>query len=414
MAPPHFHRSKRAADSAADTPDVPHQPLIDDADGLAQVMQDLRDADRLAIDTEFHSERTYTPRLMLLQVATPKNIWLIDPLALDLRPVVEELARPERLVVGHALRNDLRILWQVYGIALSEVFDTQVAAAFLGHGLQVGLGHLIQRALRITLPKGEQMADWGQRPLPDKLKAYAMGDVAHMFELHRILSQELASLGRLEWLLQECRSLCAPGQYDRDPTTAGDRIAGARRLEAAEMGAVYALAELRERLASQEDVVPHFLVPDEALLTLAKLKPKQARDIQGDRRLQQRAVQRNAQQWVDAVAAGLANPIRRAPGRAPPLPELEAVATLAMLLVGEIAGRERIAAPLLARRDAVTEALREIPTSQAQFCELAGLSGWRETLVGVPLWQFLMGQHRVRCRPGGEAGFALHFEPDAG
>ncbi|MBI5608516.1 MAG: ribonuclease D [Deltaproteobacteria bacterium] len=389
----------------------PHEnlSLVDTEAALTALIAELASAPLLAFDTEFHSERTYTPRLMLLQVAIPGKIWLVDPLALSLEPLVVEMARPGRTVIGHALRNDLRILWQVYGLGLIEVFDTQVAAAFLGHGLQVGLGHLLQRVLHLHLPKGEQMANWGQRPLPDKLKIYAAGDVEHLFALHAALRDELVALERLDWVQAECAGLCSTGQYVRDPALAGERLAGAKRLEPREAGVVYALAALREKMAQDEDVVPHFLLPDDVLMTLAKLAPKHARDIHGDRRLQQRVVQRFAQAWVDAVAAGLQQPVYRAPGRPPPPPELDAVATLGMLLVGELAQKHRIAAPLLAKRDVLLDALREQPDSLEAFCDHAALSGWRRQLVGEPLWRFVRGDQDVRCVADAETGFRLKF-----
>ncbi len=384
-------------------------PLIDTETALSDMIAELATASVLAFDTEFHSERTYTPRLMLLQVAIPGKIWLVDPLALNLAPLVVEMARPGRTVIGHALRNDLRILWQVYNLGLVQVFDTQVAAAFLGHGLQVGLGHLLQRVLHLHLPKGEQMANWGQRPLPDKLKIYAAGDVEHLFAVHEALQGELAELGRLEWVQAECAGLCATGQYTRDPALAGDRLAGAKRLEPREAGVVYALATLREKMAQDEDVVPHFLLPDDVLLSLAKLAPKHPREIHGDRRLQQRVVQRFAQAWVDAVAVGLQNPVQRAPGRAPPPPELDAVATLGMLLVGELAQKHRIAAPLLAKRDVLLDALREAPDTLDAFCLHAGMDGWRRQLVAEPLWRFVRGDQDVRCVTDAETAFRLKF-----
>ena len=380
---------------------------------MAAALVALAAAPIVAFDTEFHGERSYWPRLMLLQVATPDAVFLFDPLTLNLRDVVHELARPGRVVVGHALRNDLRILWQAYDARFETVHDTQIAAAFLGCGLQIGLGQLLQRALNLHLPKGEQMADWSQRPLPDKLRTYAAGDVLHLMEVYRLQDQALAERGRQAWVTQECTAICDPALYDRDPATAGDRVAGARRLEPAEAGVLYALAELREKMAQEEDVVPHFLVTDEALLALGKLKPRHAKEIHGDRRLQTRAIQRFADRWVLAVQAGLAKPLRRPAGRPPPPPELEAVAAAAMLLVGELANRENIAQPLLAKREALLDALREAPADIDAFARLAGLQGWRRELVAPPLWRWLTGKLALRCTLAGPAGWQLAVD-DAG
>jgi ribonuclease D len=400
--------------TAADAVPALTPRLVDRASQLHEVLEALDKGFPVALDTEFHSERTYVPRLMLLQLATPEGLWLLDPLSLDLKPVIEKLASPGQVVLGHAVRNDLRILWQVYGVRFDMVLDTQVAAAFLGHGLQVGLAHLLMRELNVKLSKGEQMADWSQRPLPEKLKVYAAGDVLYLAELWQLLVARLQERGRLGWVEQECRDLCDPSQFDRDPDQAGDRVSGARRLDARETGVVYALAAERERLAQQEDVVPHFLLPDEMLLAMAKALPRTLRDLQADRRLQQRGVHRHGQRWLDAIALGLQNPIQRAPGRAPPPPELEAVAGLAMLLLADLAARELVAPQLLLKRDTLIGALQDAPSSAEDLAKACGLRGWRKELVLAPLWQFLTGRTLASCAVGGEAGVRLVFAPAIG
>ncbi len=393
------------------SPPAPSQPiappLYDRPEQLAEVVQAVAAADRVAIDTEFHGERSYYPRLMLLQVATADGVWLLDPLALDLRPLVQQLATGRALVVGHALKNDLRILWTAYDAAFARVFDTQLAAAFLGCGLQMGLAHLVQRVAGVHLAKGEQMADWNQRPLPPKLRQYAGNDVAYLLQVHTEQARRLAELGRADWLAEECQALCDTRLYDRDPAAAGDRVAGARRMDPSEAGVLYAVAALRETMAQQDDVVPHFLVTDEALVALARAKPHSAKEIHADRRLQTRAIQKYAEKWVQAVAHGLANPLKRPPGRPPPPPQLEAVASAAMLLVGELANESGIAPQLLTKRESLIEALREGPGSCDELADHAGLHGWRRELVAPRLWQLLTGELALRCQLGGEAGFRL-------
>jgi len=386
--------------------DHPHT-LVQGAPALADAIAAVERAPVVAFDTEFHAERTYWPRLMLLQVATPDGIWLADPLAQDLAPLCRAIAAPGKTVVGHALRNDLRILWQAFGVRFDSVFDTQVAGAFLGCGLQVGLGHLVQRLLHVSLTKGEQMADWSQRPLPDNLRRYAAADVAHLIAVADLQRDELEARGRLGWCEEEIRPLCDPTQYDRDPDSAGDRVAGGRKLDARDGGVLYALAALRERMARDDDVVPHFLITDETLIALAKAKPRDVAALRSDRRLQNRAVQRHADRWTAAVAHGLAHPLQRAPSRPPPAPELEGVASLAMLLVGELADREAIAPQLIARREAIVDALRGSPGSEGEFVAACGLEGWRAGLAGPALWRLVSGQSALRCRPDAQCGWRV-------
>lgn len=378
---------------------------------VTEVIDALSAADRVAFDTEFHSERTYVPKLMLLQLATADGLWLIDPLAgLDLQPLIAALRRPGLTVVGHALRNDLRILWLQFNLLPAQVFDTQVAAAFLGHGLQIGLSGLLQATLGVHQPKGDQMADWSKRPLPDRMVGYAAGDVAHLLRLHDKLMGQLGKLGRADWVLEECAVLTESAPYIRDPDAAFQRVAGGRRMDAREAGVVRALAIAREQIAQEEDLVPHFLLPDEMLHTLAKVAPQRRADLEGDRRLNHRTVHRHAQRWLDAVTRGLAEPHHRPPGRPPPGWELEAVAALMMLLVNDIAVKQDLAPQLLVKRETLLHAVRDPLPDPQSLAEALGLQGWRADLLVGPLWALLNGEVAVRCQRTGPGTPHLRFQ----
>ncbi len=379
---------------------------------IDRVIAALALTDAVAFDTEFHSERTYVPRLMLMQLATRDAIFLIDPLdGADLRPLFAAMARPGLVVVGHALKNDLRIVWMLHEMLLNEVFDTQIAAAFLGHGLQIGLSGLLQHVCGVHQPKGDQMADWSQRPLPERLLGYAAGDVRHLLAVYDLLREQLQAAGRLAWALQECAELTAADRYARDPDAAYLKVAGQRRFEPREAGVLFALVQERDAIALQEDIVPHFLLPDDTLLLLARQAPKKRADLEGDRRFQQRGVQRYAQRFCDAVERGLQQPFHRPPGRPPPPPELEAVTALLMLQVNEIATEHSIAPQLLVKRDTLTNALRQGHASEQAFISACELSGWRAELLQAPLWALLTGKTQVVCERGGAAGVRLAFLP---
>ncbi len=384
------------------------QMLVTQQQQMDELVERLAGEPMVGFDTEFHSERTYVPKLMLLQLAAGDDVWLVDPLAgVDLRPLIEAMCRPGLLLIGHALKNDLRILWLHFGLLPTLVFDTQIAAAFLGHGLQAGLGALLHQVLGVHQPKGEQMADWSQRPLPDRLQGYAAGDVAHLLRLHQVLTDELRARQRDGWVQEECRCLCQPSRYERDPESTWQRVAGNRKLDPREAGVLLALVAEREQIAQQEDLVPHFLLTDEVLQLLARHAPRNRKELEMDRRFQQRGVQRYLARWAQAIAVGLENPVKRVAARPPPPPEIETVAALMMLLVSDLATREGIAPSLLLKRDALIQALREQPQDTASFAELAGLHGWRAVLLADPLWRLSQGQLHITCQPGGSGGFSL-------
>lgn len=385
------------------------EPIVTTQAQVDALIAALAVEDDVAFDTEFHSERTYVPRLMLMQLATRSRVWLVDPLAaVNLQPLFDAMSRPGLTVVGHALKNDLRIAWLQFSRVPVLAFDTQVAAAFLGHGLQAGLGTLLHNALGVHQPKGDQMADWSQRPLPDRLLGYAAGDVANLLRLYDLLRDELSALGRLDWVQEECHELTDSTRYVRDPELAWQRVAGSRRMEPREAGVLHALAAEREMIAAEEDLVPHFLVPDDVLLQLARHAPRQRKDLESDRRFNHRAVQRYGTRFLDAIGRGLESPMQRPASRPPPSPEIEAVAALMMLLVGDIAWRNTLAPQLLVKRDTLVNALRAPLASVADFATAADLDGWRADLLAEPLWRLLTGDLLVTCRHGAE-GPQLHF-----
>ena len=231
---------------------------IADGAGFDALIADVEASDRVAIDTEFHGERTYVPKLMLVQIATERAIYLVDPLSdIDLPALCDALAQPDGpLVIGHALHNDLEIIFLRCGKLLPRVFDTQIAAAFLGHGLQVGLANLVSRLCDTRLAKDGQMADWSRRPLSDKLRRYAADDVRYLLAVHDTLARGLRERQREAWVMEECARLADGARYQRSPERAYLRVGRHRTLRNPDLGVLAAVAAERERLASELDIVP--------------------------------------------------------------------------------------------------------------------------------------------------------------
>src|SRR4029079_18578471 len=175
---------------------------VDDAAKLAGLIDGLRDEPRYALDTEFHGERTYWPRLALVQVAWARGIALIDPFALDFGPFSAILAG-EGTMVAHASEQDLAIIARACGRGPSKLFDTQVAAGFIGLG-SPSLASLVERLLDVRLTKGDRLTDWTRRPLRSEQRAYAAAEVDHLIALHGVLVAPLEPMGRLSWARDEC------------------------------------------------------------------------------------------------------------------------------------------------------------------------------------------------------------------
>ncbi|MFN0068676.1 MAG: ribonuclease D [Limisphaerales bacterium] len=179
--------------------------MIDTPAALAALLADLELADWLALDTEADSLHAYPEKLCLIQIAHPRGEVLLDPLAgLDLAPVLRVFARHELIL--HGGDYDLRLMHRTWGFAPAGFFDTMNAARLIGVG-QFGLTDLLHRFLGVTQEKGPQKADWGRRPLTERMVHYALNDVRHLRALSNVLREELARLGRLDWHREICAKI---------------------------------------------------------------------------------------------------------------------------------------------------------------------------------------------------------------
>jgi ribonuclease D len=235
-----------------------------------------RRAGRVAIDTEADSLHSYFHKVCLIQLSFGGTHALIDPLAVGragLAPVAELLADPAVTKLFHGADYDLRVLDRDLGARAVNVRDTQVAAQLLGLP-QTGLASLLAAELDVTLDKGHQRADWGQRPLPPELIAYAAADTAYLEALEPRLARKLAELGRLAWWEEECAALEAicwePPVADE---LAFEKVKGAGRLRGAARDRLAALHRWREERAAAADTPPFRVLRGEAMLLLAGEPP---------------------------------------------------------------------------------------------------------------------------------------------
>ena len=366
---------------------------------MAAAAATARERGRIGIDTEFMSEGRYRALLCLVQIvvddpgtADGVRIELIDVLdeSVDVAPLAALLADPELEVVLHAGRQDVAILKRAWGSAVTNIFDTQVAAGFAGSGAQTGYGNLLGQILGRRVGKTASYTRWDARPLTDEQLSYAAEDVAHLMELADELQRRLEQSGRLSWAREECRRLEAATD-ERDPDTAWERLPRIGQLDPRARAVARELAGWRERTAQAEDRPVGSVMADPALVEAAKRQPTSLRALEQIRGIHPSGIRRRGQAILDAIAAGReAPPIPREPGRerfdpadAPLIALAEALlrarsleAGLAYELVASRAELELIIGA--ARRGAAPPAVRT-------------LEGWRSELVGEDLRSLLAG-----------------------
>ncbi|HEX7292774.1 MAG TPA: ribonuclease D [Conexibacter sp.] len=382
-------------------------PTLAGQDEVARIAALARAGGRLGIDTEFMSEGRYRALLCLVQVVADDpdapgglRIALFDTLEpLDPGPLAEVLADPHIEIVLHAARQDVALLRRVWRTEVTSVFDTQVAAGFAGHGAQTGYGNLLGGVLRLHVAKSASYTRWDARPLTTEQLAYAREDVLHLLELSDALHERLAATGRLEWAREECRRL-EDATDERDPETAFERLPRAASLDPRSRAVARELAAWRERTAAAEDKPVGTILPDPALVEIAKRKPAQAADLEQIRGLHGGHLRRRGAELIAAVERGrAAEPIPREargpgsePGDAPLVALIESViraraieAGLAYELIASRAELERI----------VIAARRRDPEP-----DVRALGGWRRELVGGELAELLAGRRAVAIERG--------------
>jgi len=251
------------------------QQLIESREDLEAFWPEMSSTEVLAIDTEFFRVKTYYPKFCLLQVYAREVIYCIDPLALDLNTddFREVLRAQDKTRIFHAARQDIEVLYGCCKEVPRTVFDTQVAAAMLGLGDQIGYANLVEIVTGKSLTKAHTRTDWCQRPLSPEQIDYAIDDVRYLEEIYNYLGAGLEKCGRLQWVLEECMELSDVSLYDTDPKVAYQRIEHGQALEPTAQSVLKELATWRERTSQRLDLPRNWVVKDKVLESMAQVKP---------------------------------------------------------------------------------------------------------------------------------------------
>jgi ribonuclease D len=359
--------------------------LVADATSLDEVLAALADEPRYALDTEFHRERTYHPKVALVQLAWPGGIALVDPLAVDIRPLATLFGGPGVAVI-HAAQQDLDVLTRACGAVPSRLFDTQLAAGFLGHATP-SLGNLLSAELGVKLPKADRLSDWLRRPLTAGQEAYGAADVAHLLELQDRLVAELEELGRLEWAEAECEELRVRPTGPGDPCDAWLKLKDVRTLRGRSRGVARAVAAWRERRAADLDLPVRFVLPDLAVLGIAQRPPETAEELRQTRGVEERHARGStANELLAAVRDGLTHPVDLPETNGEELDrQLRPAVTLVSAWVSQLARDQHIDTALLATRADLVDLLRGDPNARLAH-------GWRAATVGDDIRHLVEGE----------------------
>ncbi len=375
-------------------------PLVRQAevDALASA---LREAGVFALDVEFISEERYVPALALVQVAWEVSgvveAAAVDPLRTDVRPVAELLAADEVTTVMHSAQADLALLAHEFGVAGHGIVDTQIAAAFLGMGEQIGYAPLVHRVLGIEVDKAGQFTEWLRRPLDADQVQYALDDVRHLLPLWHTLEEMLDERGRTEWVVEESAALADTWAARTPPEEMYRRVRGWNSLRPRQQGALRALAAWRERESLRLNRPPSRLMNDRTLLEVARRSPLDTDALRSIRGMPEGVVRQSGHAILTAVREGVDRPVEADEGRRAPSTRAQVWSGMLAGLVQAYCRDAEIAARFVAARSEI-DALAEwwSDGDRSREPDLPMLHGWRRTLVGEHALAWLAGRTVIR------------------
>ncbi len=371
---------------------------INTPEHLEQFCAEIADCKVIGFDTEFVSEDRYRPQLCLIQVVAEGRLAIIDPLKMDrTQPFWDLLTEPGRTVIAHAAREEARFCFRFTGKPIAGLFDTQLAAGFVGMEYPASLGNLVNRLLGKTLPKGETRTNWRTRPLtPDQI-TYSLHDVVDLEAMHQKLDNMVNELGRAEWLVEETVTH-QQKVIDGETRENWRRVSGASGLKPRQLEIIKHLWRWREDRAQQTDRLPKRIMRDDLLVELAKRGSPDARKIRHIRGLDRRGYNDHYDDIAAAIQTALSTPDDQLPQRhrgnrqvvSPMLSQFLSTS------IACISRQHKLAPPIVGNAEDVRELLGYELDPKPNDRTPSLLRGWRGDIVGKTFRKLLAGEIAIR------------------
>lgn len=282
--------------------------MVEDDDGLVALVDRLKDAPVIGVDTEADSFHHYKEKLCLIQVSDMENDYIIDPLKLsDLAPFATLLENPDQVKVLHGGDYDVVSLKRDFGFQIRNIFDTMIAGQFLGLP-RIGLADLVKRFFGYTIDKQYQRHDWAKRPLLPEHLEYARGDTHFLLALREVLMLRLEVAGRLDAHKEECRILEGREWSGRGSGEADFlRVKKSKTLDTKGKRVLRAVWTYRDQQAQQMDRPAFKVLPGHVLLDLARQQPTTPEALHKIMRPKASMTRKHGDALLEAVKEGLAD-----------------------------------------------------------------------------------------------------------
>lgn len=369
------------------TPPLVQTTMIDSDAALGQACRRWSTLPFVALDTEFVRTETFLPIAGLVQVGDGQQTWLIDPLKIhDWQPFAQLLENPAVVKVLHACSEDLEVFRCLCDTAPVPLFDTQLAAAFLGMDYSMGYSRLVQALLDIELPKDETRSDWLQRPLSATQLEYAARDAQHLAELYQVLAPRLQACGRTDWLFEDTAQQIEASCTEVEPELAYQQVKQAWRLNPQQLAVLRELAAWRESEARRRNQSRNRLLRERSMIDLAQRQPDSLQALARIEDMHPRTVRHEGARIVELIRQAAGLPRDSWPAQlAQPLSADANRLVKRLRQVGEQKARELcMAAEVMLRRKTIENMVREgWPNGPYQLPD--DLVGWRRELLGEQL-----------------------------
>ena len=352
----------------------------------------------LAVDTEFLREKTYYPKLCLMQLATDDEIAIVDPFEVEDLKVLAPLCENEEIVkVFHAGHQDIEIIIYDIGCVPRPIFDTQVAAALLGQAQQIGYSSLVHSLCGVKLKKTDSFTDWSARPLSESQINYAKDDVVYLPKMYKSMKDTLTEKGRMSWLDAEFEEMTDPATYIADERERFRRLKHFTQLSRRQMAAAREIAAWREIEARKRNVPRKWVITDEQIVEACKREPRTIDELFMVRGMRERLTTRDARDVIELAVAALdsaPDTWPEVPNSSKSEPNVDAQVDLLMSIVRIRAKEYGVAVPTLASHSDLVEVAR----GHRKGIDL--LKGWRRELVGAELVDFMEGRLTLSIKNG--------------
>ncbi len=372
---------------------------IDSQAELDSFVKRAKSAPVLAIDTEFMREKTYYAQLCLVQMATDDETVIIDPLAdIDLHPLAELMEQQSIMKLFHAGYQDIEIIYHAIGSMPEPLFDTQVAAALLGHTQQIGYAPLVSAECGVQLKKADSFTDWSRRPLSNSQVRYAADDVIYLPRMYRQMREALIEKGRLDWLTDDFADMASVERCDPDPRQRYLRLKRISQLNPRQRSAAREVAAWREESARRRNIPRKWVMTDEQVVEACKREARGVDSLFMVRGLQGKLSTKDARAIVNALCKGLDAPKDQWPnesrsGRSES--NVDEQLDLMNALVRLRSHQSGIAFQTLAGHSDLVDLAR----GHGEETEL--MRGWRREIVGNELVSLLKGEITLSLGPDG-------------